>query len=242
MLRVFLVVAVCTACSSTASPPAKPSGGTGGSAATSGSAAGDAVESAEGAPDPLPFTSDCVKPDDPSVAEVQRRAEAATRAGFEAALARNKLRVITLGVHQDVVGQGMAMTPPHFAEGTAVKAKLQTAEGVFVAGTTQWSGSAGMPAQWELVQDERGDVFRVIRRPRAAVTQVKLCVCRPQKCGPYGSGCPGCGSTYQTMYGPLPAGATYRGDLEVVYPANVVSIEYRDDNCPPLPACPPPPP
>lgn len=239
MPRWIVLVAVCVACSSTA-PRAKSVGG--GAGSDDGAGSSRALEPVEGAPDPLPFTSDCVKPNDPSVADVQKRAEEATRAGFETALARNQLRVIVLGMHQDVLGEGLQEMAPHAPEGTLVTKKLQSASGAFVAGPTQWSGSAGTPPVWEFVQDDRGDVYRVRRKPNAAVTQVKLCVCPPPRCGPYGSGCPGCGSTYQTMYGPLAAGATYRGDLEIAYPANVVSIEYRDQDCPPPPRCPPPPP
>lgn len=195
------------------------------------------------APAPLPFSSACVAANDPAVAQVQTRAAAATRSAFEAELARKHLRVIALGAHHEEIGQGLTYSAPHEREGTAVRKKLGTAQGTFIAAETSWSGSAGFPRAWEFVQDDRGDVYRLRRKPSAAVTRVVLCACRPQQCGPYGSGCPACGSTSQTMYGPLPVGATYRGELELAYPANVVSIEYDpNQKCPAPRACPPPPP
>ena len=169
------------------------------------------------------------------------RATQATRTAFEGELARNKLRVITLGVHEHELAQGLSYDASGAAVGTAVKKNLATAEGTFVAAETQWSGNPGSPAAWEFVQDEHGDVFRLMRKPLAAITPASLCTCREQKCGPPGSGCPACGSTNQTMYGPLPSGAQYRGEIEVAYQANVVSLEYKEQGCPPAPECPQPP-
>lgn len=172
---------------------------------------------------------------------MQRRATEATRAGFAAELSRTHLHVIALGVHGLVVAQGLSYTPRH-PQGTAVTTTVGGVSGTFVAAETAWSGDPSVRPAWEFVQDDRGDVFRAIRQPRAATTHVVLCGCEPQRCGPPGSGCPACGSTAQTMYGPLPAGARYRGELAISYPANVVTIAYEaKPTCPPPPLCTQPP-
>jgi hypothetical protein len=194
-----------------------------------------------GAPAALPFTSECVAPNDPALADVQKRATAATQQAFDAELARNKLRVIALGRHEHQLAEGLSYEARGAPEGKAVRQKLDTAEGTFVAAETQWSGNPGSPPAWEFVQDERGDVFRLMRKPLAAITPARICTCREQRCGPPGSGCPACGSTNQTMYGPLPKGAEYRGEIEVAYQANVVSLEYKEQGCPGQPVCEQPP-
>jgi hypothetical protein len=44
------------------------------------------------------------------------------------------------------------------------------------------------------------------------------------------------------MYGPLPSGARYKGEIQLSYNASVVSIEYDPKaSCPPPPECPQPP-
>jgi hypothetical protein len=195
-----------------------------------------------GAPEPLPFTTECVKPTDPTLADLQRRAEAATRQAFEAELARNHLHVLPLAAHDDQLAEGLQyMNSGGAREGSTVKKKLADAEGTFVAAETYWTGNPGGPSPWEFVQDDKGGVFRLVRKPLAAITQAHLCTCRDQRCGPPGSGCPACGSTNQILYGPLPKGAEYRGELELAYQANVVSLEYKENDCPPPPVCEQPP-
>jgi hypothetical protein len=193
-------------------------------------------------PEPLPFGSACVAPGDPSIAEVQARAAAATKQGFDAELARQHLHVLALGTHSEHIADGLSYRGGVPA-GIEVKRKLDTASGTFVSAETAWSGNPGTgPAAWEFVQNDRGDVYRLIRQPRAGVTKVSLCGCRPHSCGNPGSGCPACGSTSQTMYGPLPKDAHYKGELVLGFPANVVSLEYAQTaGCPPPPDCPQPP-
>jgi hypothetical protein len=195
-----------------------------------------------GAPEPLPFTSECVAPGDASLADLTRRADEATRRGFETELARNHLHVLALAMHQDELGEGLQYMAPQAREGAAVRKKLKDAEGTFVAAESYWTGNPGAPGAWEFVQDDHGDVYRLIRKVRAAITSVRLCTCREQRCGPYGSGCPACGSTNQILYGPLPHGAEYKGELEISYPGNIVSMEHKQDDCPAPPRCPDPPP
>jgi hypothetical protein len=229
VLRVIGLIACLAACSSSSKPP------------QSAPPKRRAITPVAGAPAPLPFTSACVAETDPSLVELQRSATDATRKAFEAELARNKLRVITLGVHEHELAQGLRYEASGAPVGTAVKKKLETAEGTFVAAETQWSGNPGSAPAWEFVQDDHGDVFRLLRKPLAAVTQASICTCRQQGCGNPGSGCPACGSTNQTMYGPLPSGASYRGEIEVAYQANVVSLEYKQQGCPARPVCEQPP-
>ncbi|HEX5059237.1 MAG TPA: hypothetical protein VFV99_07750 [Kofleriaceae bacterium] len=229
-----IVVALLAACSASSSsprasePPAPPPRAV--------------VPTGAPAPAALPFTSTCVAAADPSLADLRQRAGAATKIGFEEALARNHLRVLVLAVHADEIGEGLQEMAAHAPEGTAVKRTLDGAKGMFVAAETTWSGDPGSPAAWEFVQSDRGDMYRLIRKPIAGVTRVLLCGCREHRCGPPGSGCPACGSTAQTMYGPLPAGTHYKGELELAYTANIVSTEYEQtQGCPPPPDCPKPP-
>jgi len=232
VLRVVVVALVAASCSSSQSsrPSAAP-------------APQPLVAPGSPAPAPLPFTSECVKPEDPSLAELRTRADAATKQGFESELARNRLRVIEVAAHYDELAQGLSYVTRSAREGTAIKKQLDGKKGTYVAAETFWSGNAGSPAPWLFVQNERGDVFRLIRKPRAGVTRVTLCGCRPQECGPYGSGCPACGSTSQIMYGPLPSGTPYKGQLELAYPASFVWTDYDPKaSCPAPRACPPPPP
>jgi hypothetical protein len=234
--RLFIFIVIVTACSG----PAKPD--------SAAPPKRRVITQMAGAPDPLPFTSKCVKPDDPAIAELQRRADAATKTSFDAELARNHLHVLALAAHEDQLGEGIQQGPmlgdgkPRAAEGSAVHKKLADVEGTFVAAETHWTGNPGTPSAWEFVQDDQGNMFRLIRKHRAAITQVFLCTCREQQCGPYGSGCPACGSTNQIMYGPLPAGTKYGGELELSYQANVVSIEHNEQGCPAPRDCGPPPP
>lgn len=200
------------------------------------------IEQVAGAPEPLPFGAACVAAGDPALLELQRRADAASRASFETELARSKLRPLALAMHRDELAEGLSYTAPHAPEGTELTRKLAGAEGTFVAAETQWSGNAGSPPAWEFVQDEEGGVYRLVRQPRAGVTRVAICTCRTPQCGPYGSGCPACGSTYQTLYGPLPAGTRYKGELALAYPAYAVSLEYNEQGCPSPRRCPDPPP
>lgn len=196
-----------------------------------------------GAPEPLPFMSECVLPGDASLADLRRRADEATRKGFEAELARNHLHVRALARHEEQIAEGLQYGPSRArGGGAAVRKAPEDAKGTFVAAESYWTGDPGAPQVWEFVQDEHGDVYRLIRKALAAITPVQLCTCREQQCGPYGSGCPACGSTNQIMYGPLPDGAQYKGELEVAYPANLVSIEHKQDDCPAPPRCPDPPP
>ena len=194
------------------------------------------------APEPLPFTSACVKLDDPALGEVRAKASAATKLGFDAALAHNHLRVLALGVHHDEVAKGLSPMGVRGNEGHTMAATIDGAKGTFVAAETRWTGDPGQPAAWEFVQNDRGDVFRLFRKPNAGVTRVTICGCREHRCGAPGSGCPACGSMIQTLYGPLPADAHYAGELELGYAANVVSTDYEQtQGCPPPPDCPQPP-
>ena len=124
--------------------------------------------------------------------------------------------------------------------GKATRATIRGKTGVFVGGPSAWGGNARPPEAWTFVQNQRGEIFRLIRAPKVRDASIQVCGCEPVSCGPYGSGCPACFDTAQTVYGPLPAGAVYRGDLAVSYPAVRVTLRYTKTNCQRR-ACPGPP-
>jgi len=241
VMRVALCMLLAACWSAAPAPthsPPEPVAQTGSANAENATSAANANANTATPPAPLPFVSTCVTPNDPAIAEVQRKAADATKQAFESELVRQRLRTIALGMHHKELAQGLT-----YAGGARTGTTVRNGLGEFVAAETAWSGNPTAPPAWEFVQNDRGEVFRLVRRPAAAITKVILCACRPQQCGPYGSGCPACGSTSQTSYGPLPAGAMYKGDLVVAHPANVVSIDYDPKQACPAPrACPGPPP
>jgi hypothetical protein len=189
---------------------------------------------------PIAFRSECVPKTDPSIATVSRQARDASEASFKAQLAREHLHVLPLGAHSVQIAEGMSSA--HGAqEGTTVRKTIEGVRGVFVAAETSWTGGASRSMPWEFVQDDRGHVYRLIRQARPAVTRGTLCACAPpeERCRSYGSPCPACGSTDQIMYGPLPAGAHYKGELVLVYPTNEIALGYDSSGltCPPAPEC-----
>jgi len=112
-----------------------------------------------------------------------------------------------------------------------------------IPGPQAWSGSATSPKRWEFVQTRGGLVYRVRRIQQAArAKEVVLCGCQQQKCGPYGSGCPACGVTTQTVYGPLPAGAIFKGKLRIPFNGETVRVSHEQGACTPQRECPAPPP
>ena len=141
-----------------------------------------------------------------------------------------------------MVHTGLAEPSPNQPRpGTVMHTTVGTITGDFVVGETAWTGNAYPAVAWEFVQDASGDVFRLERRAQSTIEQHLVCGCAPVQCGPYGSPCSACGSTSQMLYGPLPAGAHYQGDLVVEFAATASSLVYEDHGCVAR-ACPPPPP
>ncbi len=187
--------------------------------------------------------SGCLPPGDPRIAKLQGEAAAWTRASFAAALRRQGLVQARLGMTRKVLHRGIDGYG-NVANGARMDTVVKTSGGAFIAGGTYWSGSAGSPQPWELAKNGRGEFFRLQRQPLpgGSIKNVIVCGCAPQTCGPYGSGCPSCGSTSQEMYGPLPAGATYKGPIEVRYPVANVLVQREKGACPRQRPCPGPPP
>jgi len=187
--------------------------------------------------------SGCFKEGDPSIAKLQAAAVAWTKASFEAAMRRQGLVLAHLSMTRKVLHRGVG------GYGSVLQgAKGDTVVAVngqrFIAGGSSWSGSAYHPQPWEFVKNDRGEIFRLQRQPMpgGSVKNVVLCGCAPRRCGPYGSGCPACGATSQEMYGPLPAGATYKGAIDVRYATATVAVQREHGTCPQQHPCPGPPP
>ncbi len=187
----------------------------------------------------------CLQQGDPRIARLQAEAAAWTKASFEAELRRRGLQPAGLGSTQQVLHRGIGGwdNQQRGARSGTITSPINGGSGRYIAGDSYWTGNAGTPQPWELVKNDRGEYFRLQRRPAAGSSKnVVVCGCEPHRCGPYGSGCPACGATVQQLYGPLPPGATYKGDLIVSYPAAEVVVQREHGVCPQQRPCPPPPP
>jgi hypothetical protein len=183
----------------------------------------------------------CLAPNDARIAGAQRDAAKATAAAFDDALKKKGLRhaslkrtIITLheGLHEPARARNAGEKPR--VPGEAFEGVVDGVKGRYVAGPVYWTGAASPPAEIELVEDGNGNVHRLERRPMSSrVTSFKVCACRPYHCG---SGCPGCHTTVEIAYGPLPEGVTFKGPVEVSYELSSVALEYTEMcrvSCPP---------
>lgn len=205
----------------------------------------DAAIEARAEPPPTPArfpARGCLPPGDPRIARLQTEAAAATRKAFEAALRRRGLAPAGISpvqktLHRGIGGYGNQRRGA--ARGTVVTENGRR----FVAGDAYWTGNARAPQPWEMVKNKRGEVFHLLRRPHpsAASKTVVVCGCAPRTCGPYGSGCPACGATIQSMY-ELPRGSRYAGELALPYPETTALVQRQGGTCQPVRPCPGPPP
>lgn len=174
----------------------------------------------------------CLK--DPSSAEVsQARADHArfNQGALQQELQRQGLTVMALPsemrvLHQGVSGQGVAPK--------AVPAGM-------IPGPSQWSGQGTEPEIWRFVQTAGGAIYRLrAQNLSARRKEVWLCGCRKARCRPQGSGCGGCGVTRQRLYGPMPEGTMYKGELHLPFNGEALQVRYEAGPCPPSPKdCPP---
>jgi hypothetical protein len=189
----------------------------------------------------------CVKPGSPAIARAEADALAWSERSFDAALAKRGLRPIELGrgsieLHRGIHPPSGAATAKGIPYDKATRAEIDGKRGVFIGGVSEWGGNAPLQPAWQFVENRRGEIFRVRRDPRFVDRQLEICGCAVRACGPYGSGCPACLSTAQRVYGPLPAGAVYRGELAISYRARRVELTYsRTAGCQQT-RCPAPPP
>jgi hypothetical protein len=108
--------------------------------------------------------------------------------------------------------------------GEAFQGTVDGMRGTFIAGPVYWTGGAGALHEIELVQDDKGNLYRLERKVTSTkVTTFKVCECRHFPCG---SGCPACHQTVEIVYGPLPDGVTFKGPITVSYEASAVTLEY----------------
>jgi hypothetical protein len=154
-------------------------------------------------------------------------------AAYQAELQRQGLVSLALPSRQELMHSGVS----------SPNGKRPGVPKNMIAGPTQWSGSATHADGWEFVQTKGGHIYQVIRsmqveRSRDAV----LCGCRESHCPPYGSGCPGCGSTTRTLYGPMPAGAVYKGQLVIPFLGEQLQVRNAKGQCLRKKTCPSPPP
>lgn len=190
----------------------------------------------------VPPKGACVAAGDRSLARAEADARVQAQASFQAELARQHLKLAVIPQHTRQLQLGMNLTAAgRSTPGTVVHATVDKVTGDFVVGTTWWTGSPSTPPAWEFVMDEHGDVYQLARRADSTITEVLVCGCAPQQCPRYGSPCPACGATVEALYGPLPAGAHFRGDMIVEFRADAVIEQYEGGRCAPL-KCPPPPP
>jgi hypothetical protein len=203
-----------------------------------------AIATSSPLPKRVPAGAGCVAQGSATISQLQQRAAAWSRASLDAELARQGLARAAVGqkmleLHRGIRGAANGRRPHPL--GTLVTTSVAGVPGTYLAGLSQWSGNARQLPAWELIS--RGDdLYRMVRQPQPRATEVVVCGCEPRKCGPYGSGCPACGSTSQRMYGPLPASTNFHGDLTVSYPAAEVVLRYQNQSCPPPRRCPAPPP
>ena len=191
----------------------------------------------------VPAGRACVKAGDPRIGRAQTAAAAWSQASFARALAHRGLAVARVPVVSKTLHQGYGPRTGGDVPGTVVQATIGGVRGRYLAGDAYWTGSGGSPDPWELVADGHGKIYRLARRPRAAhTTRAVVCGCEQRQCRTYGSGCPSCGETVEYLYGPLPAGTTYAGDVEVAYDEAVVTVRHARGECKVQRRCPGPPP
>ena len=179
----------------------------------------------------LPVAS-CEQEGSRRISEVYAAAERDNADALKGELARRGLRIVTLGVQHQTLSQGTQSSYP-------LKARAP-ADGQYVQGDSFWTLSGSAIPAWTFVTNSAGDIFRLLPVAESARrTDLRMCGCQPRDC-PSGSGCPGCGETLLTWYGPLPPRSRYRGELKVRYPFEGVEKTWEQGTC--LEPCPPPPP
>ena len=192
----------------------------------------------------------CHPSDSPRIGALRARAEGLAERSFRQALARRGLRPLSLGrreveLHRGAIGMaGPPVRPGGSTEpmrGPLVRRQVDGRWGWYVVGEVFWGLSGSVPEPAEFVLDEaRGRIFRLRRRPHRGrgSLEIHVCGCRPPACR-FGSGCPACGSTVQRLYGPLPDGVCYAGELTLDYEVPEVQLVHEGGSCG---RCPPPPP
>ena len=154
-------------------------------------------------------------------------------AAYQAELKRQGLVPLALASRQELMHSGVS----------SPNGKRPGVPKDMIAGPTQWSGSAFHPDSWEFVQTKGGHIYQVIRSMQVERSKdAVICGCKESQCPPYGSGCPGCGSTTRTLYGPIPAGAVYKGQLVIPFLGEQMQVRHAKGHCPRRKPCPSPPP
>ena len=188
-------------------------------------------------PKPIP----CVAFGDPQIATLELQARARTEAAYTRAMNEAALTPVTVGAKLRRLSSGLDNAPPTVDRVTpVVQGTVTTLDGSrYLAGETYWTLAGHKPRPPELARDKRGALHVVKREAKPiANREVTVCGCSPTICGPYGSGCPGCGETVQVFYGPLPSALA--DEVIVVYDASFVSVVRAGGAC--SEGCPAPPP
>lgn len=188
----------------------------------------------------------CYKPGAAAITRAETAAAAWTRKSYQRALAARGLSRAKLGGASielfrgvDGFGQSRRKAIPY---DKATMTEINGRRGLYIGGPSAWSGSARPAPTWELVENSRGEIFRVVRAPQFRDKKIAMCGCAVRTCGPYGSGCPACGATTQQVYGPLPPGAVYLGEIVIKYPARRVTRYFTQTRGCVQRKCPAPPP
>jgi hypothetical protein len=181
----------------------------------------------------------CLKAGDAKIQKAQADAAKATTAAFEAALKKQGLTVAALPAHQIQLHEGINEdwgqgNPTGHPYGQKFDGTVDKVKGSYVSGGAYWTGAAHAPAPLEFVEDGKGNLYLLERKPTAGkVNSFQVCECQSYDCG---SGCPACGSTIELAYGPIPAGSTFKGSISVSYVADGVTLQYQGVchvSCPP---------
>lgn len=188
-------------------------------------------------------TQGCLDPKDPKIANAQTAAAEKTSAARKSAMA--PIRSLALPARTIEIGKGLSSDPRKTLRGPVATQTINGVTSRFVVGPSGWSGEAvQVDRAWQF-GIVNGKAVHLIPQPqRVSETTIAICGCRPHVCGPVGSGCPGCGSTSQTSFGPLPDALDYAGDHVVPYPEHAVTLDFAGTGrtaCPAPRACPKPP-
>ena len=186
----------------------------------------DATRSAARAPPPKLRelnAKQCARHDAPNLSKRAQRYEHRQQQAREAALRARGLTTLALPADDRELWRGMEWPAD-------AKARISAASKAgYIPGPITWAHQAEHET-WTFVKDAKGRVYRLIDAPYTAqIDRLQLCSCLPNPQPSHecrvSTGCPACGSTSLRLFGPLPEGMSYQGELRLTYPITELLIE-----------------